>query len=79
MEVNSMVKVFRSEGYTNGTISETEAKSEGIETADLPLASIEDCKKQVVDGNIAFAYWGKIEVIEGIFEFNFDTGKYDKI
>lgn len=72
-----MTKVFKLESYLGGTISAAEAKAEGIKTNKLPLASIEDCKKQVCPENLEYGYGGKIKVIEGIFEFNFDTCEYD--
>jgi hypothetical protein len=69
-------KVYELKTYLGETISATEAKSEGISTKNLPLASIESCRAQIQDGDLGNAYGGPIEVLEGIFEFNFDTGAY---
>jgi len=74
-----MVKVFKLEAYSGGTISTAEAKAEGIKTDKLQLASIEDCKKQVVDEGYGSAYGGKIRVVEGVFEFNWDKTVYEAV
>ena len=77
-EANAPTKVYVKKSYEGGTISSAEAEFDGISTENLHLASLEDCKKQVVQGEDGFdmAYLGPIEVQEGCFEFNFDLGKY---
>ncbi len=69
-------KVYSLESYYGGTISAAEAAEEGIRTDGLKLATIEACKAQIVEGNLGNAYGGPIEVLEGVFEFDFDTGEY---
>lgn len=66
-------KVYSLESYDGGTISAAEAAYDGINTNDLQLASIEACRTQI------HGYIGPIEVLEGIFEFGFDTGIYVQI
>lgn len=69
-------KVYEMKTYLGETISAAEAKSEGVNVKNLPLASIEACKSQIQDGDLGNAYGGPIEVSEGIFEFDFDIGVY---
>jgi hypothetical protein len=68
-------KVYSLKSYYGGLISAAEAAEEGIRTDGLKLATIEDLKAQA-ERDIGNAYGGPIEVLEGIFEFDFDTGEY---
>lgn len=61
------------------TISEVEANYFEFDLDKLPLASIEDCKQQVVKYGKACAYMGSIEVEEGIYEFDFDEEEYKEV
>jgi hypothetical protein len=81
---NNMHKIYKLGNYDGGMISSAEAKSEGIAVKSLPLASIEDCKNYcgtcVKEGlGWSGGYAGKIKVVEGIFEFNFDTLIYEQV
>lgn len=70
------IKVYVHETYLGGTISAAEAAEEGINIDGLKLASLEDCKAQIAEGDLGSAYGGPIEVEEGFFEFDFDELAY---
>lgn len=79
-----MVRVFKLDSYADGIISTAEAKEEGIKVTGLPLASIEDCRnlvaKTIAEGEgWTGAFGGKIKVVEGTFEFNFDNNEYEQV
>lgn len=73
------IRVYAHGTYLGGTISAAEAAEEGINTDGLKLASLEDCKAQIAEGDIGNAYGGPIEVTEGFFEFDFDSLAYEPI
>ena len=74
-----MVKVFKYHGYYDGVMSEAEAEETDIPTDGLELVSIEVLKKAVKTNGLSEAYAGKVLVLEGIFEFNYDTSEYELI
>jgi len=58
-------------------ISGAEAKVEGINTKGKEIASLEDLYQDFNAGNGMFS--GKVKVLEGVFEFDFDTNQYQKL
>ena len=58
-------------------MSGAEARSQGISIRGKGIASIEDLYTDFNAGNGMFS--GKVKVVEGVFEFDFDNNRYQKI
>jgi hypothetical protein len=65
-------------GFDSNIISSEEAKEWNVNIDDAEIASINDCINEANENDDS-AFIGSIQVIEGLYKFDFDKGFYVKI